>query len=135
MIQPRPSIPGLILSHLKEETKTRLKRVLHRALNALGDVRRIPTVEVKEAPHKTIVEAIAATNQAIGECRSETRERNKWLYLVIGEDDNLAKVVEFFDQPAEAPVIEGRNGRGMRMAAVWDARNHGLTTTSEPTFI
>ena len=89
-------------------------------------------VEDDEQPkYENIVEAIAATNSAISSVRSETRERNKWVYL-MDEEKTPEEAVEFFGFPQGSLTRVGTTAFNKRMIAIW--RGQEAVPTSEPDF-
>ena len=85
---------------------------------------------------KTAAEAMAETGSQMSQVRSETRERNKWLYKILDESETVEDATTFFKRRG-AVAVEGRvNGGahdGERIVAVWRGIG-GEEPDTEPNF-
>jgi len=91
-----------------------------------------PFPEYPNTVHKTVAEAIAETQSSISQVRSETRDRNKWAYIV--SDDPVEMVLETFHRPPGTVTRVGTNFRGQRMVAVWRGLYDNEVPDTEPEF-
>jgi hypothetical protein len=82
--------------------------------------------------HESVTEAINETFSAVHEIKSETRERNRWLYMVT--DLSELEVVALFGLPEGTATRVGVNFRGQRMVACWYNYKRAEEPYTEPVF-